>query len=1023
MRIKNLALLFILCCLFSGYANKNNPKTNNVERLSFDANWKFIQQDIPGAEQVNFDDATWRTLNLPHDWSIEGEYHESNPMGAQCGYLPAGFGWYRKTITVPENWKGKQIEIAFDGVFMNSTVWANGKELGTRPYGWISFAYDISEAVSTSKTITFAVRVDNDKQPSARWYTGSGIYAHTWIDIKNNTQINRNGIFIKTEGNQVFVETEVSNTNDDCKKINLVTSIIDKNGVVVATAVDKIKLEKEALVKSGLEIQNPKLWSVETPYLYTLKTELLSGKKVVDIVETKFGVRDIVWKAETGMWINGKNVKLQGVCNHQDAGALGAAVPYKILKFRIQQLKDMGVNAIRTAHNPQTPEFYDICDKLGMLVMDEIFDGWMKKAKNDYGAHHFDKWWKQDLTDWIKRDRNHPSIVIYSVGNETRGPIAKDLVAECNLLDPTRPVTSGHSGSDQMNVLGVNGGSEKKGFLENLEKHQKGKVFIGTENTHTWQVRGYYRTKTWFRDGFPNKNQRPYFIADLTEKEVFTHDWTEQSKKKNRKQIFNSSYDNATVRVSSRLNIEQLRDVPAYAGSFRWTGHDYIGEAGYVHGGWPFRAFMGGAIDLANFEKDLYYLYQSQWTSKPMVHVLPHWTHPKVALGTDIPVWVYSNCDEVELFFDETSLGKQKPGTAWEEMQCQWLVKWKPGTLKAVGYKNGKVASEEIVKTANQPSKIALSVDGASLATVEDDLVQVRVTTTDANGTFYPYGENRTFFNVFGAGRIKALDNGSPVDVEQHVGPNHRKAFYGLTRAYITSTNATDNINLLASSILGEKKLITSNLVSIDSKIINLRGTKINPNIEIYYTINGATPTKKATLYKGSFAIEPETTVKALLVVDGKSTQILEEKFGKNEGFTWNKTIANDVEIGEQAEEATLKKAHISSKGKNYKGKGFVSMAKKGATISWYQENDGGAGSADLYIRYSSKTDNTSGTAIKVIVNGKPVQNKLFLPNTKHKGNDWNKVKTSIQIDRGANTIQLESVNNHEILVDEISIQ
>jgi beta-galactosidase len=1014
-----LLSLSIMSCAFKG---NNNVKNDTIGRVSFDESWKFTQQDIKGAEQTNFNDLSWKTLDLPHDWSIEGKYDINNPMGAQCGYLPAGFGWYRKTITVPENWKGKHIEIAFDGVFMNSTVWANGKELGTRPYGWISFAYDISEIAQESETITFAVRIDNDKQPSARWYTGSGIYAHTWIDIKNNTRIDRDGIFIKTKGDNIFVETEVLNEENNQKEAKLITSIIDKNGSVITSTIDKIKLEKETLTKTGLSIKNPKKWSTKTPYLYTLKTELFLDNKVIDVVETKFGVRDIEWKAETGMWLNGKNVKLQGVCNHQDAGALGAAVPYKILRFRVQQLKDMGVNSIRTSHNPQTPEFYDICDELGVLVMDEIFDGWGKKAKNDYGAHHFKKWWKQDLTDWIKRDRNHPSIVIYSVGNETRGSIGKDLVEACNLLDPTRPVTSGHSGSEYMNVLGVNGGSEKKGFLQNLKKHQKGKVFIGTENTHTWQVRGYYRTKTWFRDGFPNKNQRPYFIADLTEKEVFTHDWTEQANKTNRKQIFNSSYDNATVRVSSRLNIEQLRDIPAYAGSFRWTGHDYIGEAGYVHGGWPFRAFMGGAIDLANFEKDLFYLYQSQWTSKPMVHILPHWTHPKMELRTEIPVWVYSNCDEVELFFNNTSLGKQRPGREWEKMQCQWMVKWQPGTLKAVGYKDGKVISEEIIKSANQPAKIQLSIDGETLDNIKNDIVQVRVSSTDKDGNFYPYGENRTYFNVFGAGKIKALDNGSPVDVEQHVGPNNRKAFYGLTRAYITSTKQSGAINLLASSILGEKKLITSNKVSIDTEIINLRGDKMNPKIEVYYTTNGEEPTVESSPYKGSFDIQLETTVKALVVVDGKPTQILEEKFSQKEGFTWNKTVNNNSSIGEQAEEATLKNAIISSKGANFKGKGFVKMAKKGATISWYQENDGGAGNADLHIRYSSKIKNESGNYIKVIINDKVVKNKFFLPNTDDLSKSWNDVKISIKMNRGANTIRLESLNNKELLVDEITI-
>ncbi|BAX78826.1 glycoside hydrolase family 2 TIM barrel-domain containing protein [Labilibaculum antarcticum] len=1024
---KKIGIYAALFCVISFVllgCKTNSEQINTRLRLSFDTDWKFIQKDVAEAQQVMFDDASWRTLNLPHDWSIEGEYEENNPMGDGCGYLPAGFGWYRKTISVPESWKGKYVDIAFDGVFMNSTVWANGQKLGTRPYGWTSFAYDISEIVQKSDKITFAVRVDNDKQPSARWYTGSGIYAHTWIDIKNKTHISRNGIFIKTKGKKVFVETDLSNVDLKVKSGLLITSVIDNNGNTVATSKDEIKIHSDSIVKTELVIKEPNRWAIENPYLYRLKTELLLNNEIVDVVETKFGVRDIEWKAETGMWLNGENVKLQGVCNHQSAGALGAAVPNKILRFRIQQLKDMGVNAIRTAHNPQTPVFYDICDELGMFVMDEIFDGWKKKAKNDYGARYFNDWWKQDLTDWIKRDRNHPSIVIYSVGNETGGEVAKDLVETCNTLDPTRPVTSGHSGSEYMNVLGVNGSSEKKGYLENLEANQKGKVFIGTENTHTWQVRGYYRTKTWFRDGFPNKNQKPYVLPDLTEKEVFTNDWIDKFDRKNRKQIFNSSYDNATVRVSSRLNIAQLRDIPAYSGSFRWTGYDYIGEAGYVHGGWPFKAFMGGAIDLANFKKDLFYLYQSQWTNKPMVHILPHWTHPKVNLGTEIPVWVYSNCDEVELFYNDTSLGKIKPGTKWDKMQCQWLVKWQPGTLKAVGYKNDKIVSEEIIKTANEPSKIKLSIDGESLEDTANDIVQVRVTTTDKASEFYPYGENRTYFNVIGAGKIKALDNGSPVDIEQHVGPNNRKAFYGLTRAYIESTDNSGEINLLASCILGEKKLITSNKVSIDTEIINLRGNKIQPKIEIFYTINGDEPTTNSKSYKTSFEIDNETTVKALLVIDGLPIQVLVERFGKNEGFTWNENSRNDAPIGEQAEDANIISGKVQSKGAKFNGTGYVSMDKKiGASVAWYQENDGGAGNADLYIRYSSKIQNASGTFIKINVNGKVVENKFFLPNTDNLGGSWNKVKVPIQIDRGANTIKIETLEDKGLLIDEIVIK
>ncbi|MGY6650269.1 glycoside hydrolase family 2 TIM barrel-domain containing protein [Wenyingzhuangia sp. IMCC45574] len=997
------------------------------EHINFNKGWKFIQQDVKGAEVVSFNDASWRILNLPHDWSIEGEYKETHPMGDQCGYLPAGFGWYRKTISVPQDWKGNHIEIAFDGVFMNSTVWANGVKLGDRPYGWISFAYDISDIAQKSDKITFAVRVDNDKQPSARWYTGSGIYADTWIDVKNKTHVVRDGVLVQTDGNKVSVVTEIEMKGVSKKvKAKLRTSILDATGTKVAenSSKAKINLGDVVTVSDEFQITNPKLWDVENPYLYTLVSEVLVKGKVVDVVKTRFGVRDIKWVAETGMWLNGKNVKLQGVCNHQDAGALGAAVPDKILRFRIQQLKDMGVNAIRTAHHPQTPVFYDMCDEMGMIVMDEIFDGWVRKAPNDYGAHSFDEWWRKDVTDWIRRDRNHPSVFIYSVGNETKGEVAKDLVALCHSLDVTRPVTSGHSGSEHMDVLGMNGHSEKKGFLENeLAHEQAGRVFIGTENTHTWQIRGFYRTKTWFRDGYPSARQKPYECPDLTEKEVFTNDWIDTADRSNEKQRFRSSYDNAMVRLTSRRNIQQIRDIPNHAGSFRWTGYDYIGEAKY-QGGWPFKSFMGGAIDMANFEKDLFYLYQSQWTSKPMVHILPHWTHPKVALGTEIPVWVYSNCDEVELFFNGTSLGKDKPGKKWDEMQCDWLVKWQPGTLKAVGYKNGKVVSEEVIRTADSPSQIDLSVDGTALEAKEGDIAQIRVTTKDAKGEFYPYGENRTYFYVLDAGRIKSLDNGSPVDVEQHVGPNHRNAFYGLTRAYIESTNADAPVSLLAACILGEKRLITSKKVSIDTGIINLRGKKQKAAIQIYYTTNGEQPTTKSKLYTSSFNVELGTTVKALLVLNGKPIQILEERFAADEGFTWNKDEKVVEVAGEQAEEATLYEAKAIKKGVNFKGKGFVRLNNvKGASVEWYYENDGGDGKAGMYIRYSGIAKDAAGTFIKVTVNGQVVQEKLFLRNTRNNFRSWNKVKLPIKLLRGANTIKIETVKGQGVGIDEIFIK
>ncbi|MDC0584447.1 DUF4982 domain-containing protein [Bacteroidales bacterium] len=1007
-------LFFILFAALSLSANAG-------ERIKFNESWKFKLDDQQGADLVNYADGDWRVLDLPHDWSIEGEYDENNPMGPTCGYLPAGIGWYRKTIEVPTSWKGKHIEISFDGVFMNSTVWANGRRLGDRPYGWVSFNYDISTEVENSNTITFAVRVDNSLQPAARWYTGSGIYANTWIDIKEKVHIPSSGIFVRTTGDQVKVATEVVNISTKDSKVTLLTSIKNAQGALVATTEDKLTLSEDSVhvFEQSVTIPDPELWSTETPILYTLVSEVKVGKKVVDIVETRFGVRDIEWKPETGMWINGKNVKLQGVCNHQDAGALGAAVPDKILRFRIQQLKDMGCNAIRTAHNPQTPQFYDMCDEIGMLVMDEIFDGWMKKAANDYGKQAFAQWWKQDLSDWIKRDRNHPSIVIYSVGNETHGEIGKDLVEQCHLLDNTRPVTSGHSSSEYMDVFGVNGGSEKMHWFDNLKKDR---VFIGTENTHTWQVRGFYRTKTWYRDGYPNKRQQPYYYPDLTEEEVFTYDWIAPSERTNYKQVFNSSYDNAFVRLSSRRNIEQIRDIPNYAGSFRWTGYDYIGEAAYVHGGWPFKAFMGGAIDLANFEKDLYYLYQSQWTSKPMVHILPHWTHPTIKEGTEIPVWIYSNGEEVELFFNNKSLGKQKPGKSWDKMPCQFMVPWQEGELKAIAYIDGEKSAETIIRTASAPTEIALSVDGEALASKNKDIVQVRVTTTDSKGEFYPYGENRTYFHVIGSGKIKALDNGSPVDVESHFEAKNRTAFFGLTRAYVESTDETGQIALFASCILGEKKQVTSNKVSIDTKVLALRGNVPETKVEIFYTLDGSIPTRKSTPYRKAFKVQMGTTVKALVVINGKEIHIMEERFAEDEGMIWNGVATASVLGGDQAEDATYKDANFATKGQNFKGKGYLDFSgSKGAYVEWYQENDGSAGEYIIRIRYSASDWHRPEYKVLLTVNGE--EQILTLPGHKSHLKDWQTKEMKIQLNAGANTIRLTSLQRLGLAIDELMVE
>ena len=367
----------------------------SAERMLFDADWKFAEADPKGAENAGFSDAEWRSLDLPHDWSVEGKFDRKNPSMDRSGYLPTGIGWYRKTMEVPAEWKGKQVAIEFDGVFRNSTVWANGRKLGFRPYGWISFGYDISDLVRESGRITFAVRVDNKRQQAARWYTGSGIYAHTWINVREPVHIPTSGVWIRTSGSTVSIDTEVANKSGGVAECVVKTTLLDTDGETVA------KQETPLVLKCGemrsaaqvVEISNPSRWSPDSPYLYSAVSEVILAGKVQDRVETRFGVRDIEWKPGSGMWLNGENVKLRGVCQHQHGGALGAAVPEKIIRYRVEQMKAMGANSIRTAHNPHTPEFYDICDELGIIVMDEFVDGWNQKARHDYGAHDFDKWW------------------------------------------------------------------------------------------------------------------------------------------------------------------------------------------------------------------------------------------------------------------------------------------------------------------------------------------------------------------------------------------------------------------------------------------------------------------------------------------------------------------------------------------------------------------------------------------------------------------------------------------------------
>ncbi|MFR9519390.1 MAG: glycoside hydrolase family 2 TIM barrel-domain containing protein [Rikenellaceae bacterium] len=989
--------------------------------------WRFLLGDEPSAKEVSFDDSAWHTLDLPHDWAFEGGYSQHGAQKDKGGYASGGIGWYRKTVELNEKQlTNRNIFVDFDAVYMNSEVWINGEYLGKCPYGYISFSYNLTPHLCVGENI-IAVRVDNSHEPSARWYHGCGIYGDVALRTHKNGYITKDATFVTTpcQGlptGEVNIASSITLTKGKAT-YNINYEILDIEGAVLASKSESAPVIKgETATSATLKVDNFDLWSPESPALYTFKMSIIDSKdKVVDTQSIRFGFRSIDWKPESGFYLNGEQTKLRGVCEHLEGGPVGAYWSESLLRWKLQLIKDMGCNAVRVAHNPQLPAFYDLCDEMGLLVMDEIFDGWHKKADYDYGMQAFDENWEQDTRTWIRRNRNHPSIFIYSVGNETRGEeAAKALVAVCHQEDPTRAVTSGDSAGEVMDIYGVNGHSEKKEFLDTFQPDSRG--FVATENPHTWQVRGYYRTQTWYRDGYPNTKQQPQDIPNLTQAEIFAYDWTSPSERRNRKQIFNSSYDNATVRVTARHLIEALRDKEWFSGSFRWTGFDYLGEAGYVHGGWPFRAFQSGALDLAGFEKDLYYLYQAEWSDKDMVHILPHWTHPRMEQGTEIPVWVYTSGDEVELFQDGVSLGRKAKGSKWNQMQCEWLVAWRQGSLEAVAYRAGKEIARTTMQSAGAPVKLDIKVD-VPLKAGTDDIAIVSLTESDKDGNHYPYGENRQYVALTGDVRVLSFENGSPVDVERNFEASSRCAFFGKNRLFIQPTASTKTpVTLTVGSILGDKKLDLSKKISIYTKQISLRGKSQKASLEVYYTTDGSEPTQSSTPYTKPFAITLGTTVKAAVYSLGELIMTMEERFAEDEGLYWG--VAGEESCafaGDQAEYATLTNAaKLKKDGDSFYGDGYVIPKAHVGEITWYQENDGGHMSSTIMIRYS--LDKGEQPAVMELWNNDTKLSEVVFNPTGSVASHWSERLEPITIYSGANNITLKSISDSTPSIDQITI-
>jgi beta-galactosidase len=757
----------------------------------FDSNWHFHLGDVNGAELTTFNDAKWRNLNLPHDWSVEGKFSKDNPATPEGGALPGGIGLYRKTFIEPVSAKNKRVYIDFDGVYQKSTVWINGHELGFRPNGYISFRYELTPYLNFGGKNTIVVKVDNSVQPNSRWYSGSGIYRNVWLVTTNKVAVSQWGTYVTTpqvsdHSAQINIKTSLLKTTQG--KVDLETSIVDESGKTVKSITSEVKNTDDtvSIVNQNIEVSNPILWSVERPYLYKVISKVLSNGKVLDTYITSLGIRYFNFDADKGFSLNGKHIKILGVCDHHDLGSLGSALNTRALERQLQILKAMGCNAIRTSHNPPAPELLDLCDKMGFIVMDEAFDCWeWGKVKYDYHLY-FKQWHKRDLEDQILRDRNHPSVFIWSIGNEIpqQGDtsalrVAPELAAIVHSLDVTRPITTANDRPDTTNKIIKSGAIDLIGYnyheFDYAKFHNRypGKKFIATETTSGLETRGYYDMPSDSIRIWPSNFGKFVGNPDHT---VSAYD--------NVRPPWGSTHE-ATWKVMKKYDF--------LSGFFIWTGFDYLGEP--TPYSWPSRSSYFGIVDLAGFPKDIYYMYQSEWTNKPVLHIFPHWNWQP---GKVVDVWAfYNKADEVELYLNGKSIGiRKKTG---DDLHVMWRVKYVPGTLKAISRKNGKVVLTQEIHTAGAPAKIELIADRKVIKADGKDLSFVTVKILDKDGNVVPDADNLVNFKLNGNAFIASVDNGDPVSHDSFK-VNYRKAFHGLALAIVQSKETPGNINFTATS-------------------------------------------------------------------------------------------------------------------------------------------------------------------------------------------------------------------------------
>ena len=749
-----------------------------AEVKNFDADWHFFKGDLPGVEQPGGDDSVWRTVDSPHDWSIEGPFAATNLTGGAGAFMPSGVAWYRKEFSLPTRDQGKLVSVEFDGVMQNSDVWINGHLLGHRPSGYVGFRYSLPGDFldyGEGATNVLAVRCDTSAQPASRWYSGAGIYRHVRLVETGPVHIQPDGVIVfaravSTTQATLTVETVVDNDSTSPCDLTIRNTITGLDGKVVKLVKFDTKLETHATTTliPRFAISNPQLWDLEHPNLYRVESRLLSHGKELDSATNTFGIRDAHFEADTGFWLNGTHFKIKGVCLHQDGGAFGVAVPMAVWETRLRTLKSLGVNAIRTAHNPPAPEFLDLCDRLGLLVMDEMFDCWTV-GKNKYDYHlYFNDWSQTDERDTILRDRNHPSVILYSVGNEIHDTpqvekaktILAGLVQVAHQADPSRPVTqalfrpnASHDYDDGLaDMLDVVGQNYRPNEILAAHEQKPTRKIIGTENVH-------------------DRSQ-----------------WT------------------------------PVRDNAAYAGEFLWTGIDYLGESRR----WPMIGHGSGLLDRTGAIRPLARERQSWWSDQPMVAIarrlaateamptdpgyaaeerhaqvlFSDWTPANTNAHTE-NVEVYSNCKQVELFLNGQSLGSL-PINA-DASPRNWQVPYAPGVLRAVGSNDGAAVATNELRTAGAPAKIVLAASTERLTRDWNDVAEVRARIADENGVEIPRANDLITFKVTGPGAVAAVDNGDNASHEAFQ-TNARYAFQGECVAYVKATGTHGRITVTASA-------------------------------------------------------------------------------------------------------------------------------------------------------------------------------------------------------------------------------